>query len=90
MFCIIIIKILFKCYDLTVKNLATLWLPLFALLVSLKYFANINSSTSLSINIFNNFEFDIGGKNPDSEEEFKAREHFYCIVATKQRPLDIK
>ena len=46
--------------------------------------------TGFDINIFNNFEFDIGGKNPDSEEEFTAREHFYCIVATKQRPLDIK
>ena len=40
--------------------------------------------------IFNNFEFDIGGKDETTGKEFKAKEHFYCIVATKQRPLDIK
>jgi SAM-dependent methyltransferase len=42
------------------------------------------------INEFNNLEFDIGGTNPDTGEEFSAREKFYCILATKQRPLDIK
>jgi SAM-dependent methyltransferase len=42
------------------------------------------------INEFNNLEFDIGGTNPDTGEEFSAREKFYCIVVTKQRPLDIK
>lgn len=42
------------------------------------------------INMFENLEFDIGGKNPDTGEEFSAREKYYCIVATKQRPLDIK
>ena len=46
--------------------------------------------TGFDINIFNNFEFDVGGTNPDSKEDFNAKEHFYCIVATKQRPLDIK
>lgn len=46
--------------------------------------------TGFDINLFNNFEFDIGGKNPDTGEDFTAKEHFYCIVATKQRPLDIK
>ena len=46
--------------------------------------------TGFDVNIFNNFEFDVGGTNPDSKEDFNAKEHFYCIVATKQRPLDIK
>ena len=46
--------------------------------------------TGFDINIFNNFEFDVGGTNPDTKEDFNAKEHFYCIVATKQRPLDIK
>jgi SAM-dependent methyltransferase len=42
------------------------------------------------INEFNNLEFDVGGTNPDTGEEFSAREKFYCIMVTKQRPLDIK
>lgn len=41
------------------------------------------------INEFNNLEFDIQGKN-DQGEEFTAKEKFYCIMVTKQRPLDIK
>jgi len=46
--------------------------------------------TGFDINLFNNFEFDIGGKNPENDEEYTAKEKYYCIVATKQRPLDIK
>lgn len=46
--------------------------------------------TGFNIDEFNNLEFDIKGVNPDSNEEFTAKEHFYCIVVTKQRPLDIK
>lgn len=46
--------------------------------------------TGFDINIFNNFEFDIGGKNAETGEDYTAKEKFYCIVATKQRPLDIK
>lgn len=42
------------------------------------------------INLFENLQFELGGINPDTNEEFKAVEKFYCIVATKQRPLDIK
>jgi len=41
------------------------------------------------IDVFNNLEFDIQGKN-DNGEDFTAREKFYCIMVTKQRPLDIK
>jgi hypothetical protein len=42
--------------------------------------------------LFQNFEFDIEFPNDadPAGEKKKAREHFYCIVATKQRPLDIK
>jgi SAM-dependent methyltransferase len=42
-----------------------------------------------NIDEFNNLEFDLNGKN-DKGEDFTAREKFYCIMATKQRPLDIK
>ena len=41
------------------------------------------------IDVFNNLEFDIQGKN-DKGEDFTAKEKFYCIMVTKQRPLDIK
>lgn len=46
--------------------------------------------TGFDINLFNNFEFEIGGKTPDTGEDFTAKEKYYCIVATKARPLDIK
>ena len=42
------------------------------------------------IDVFNNLEFEVGGVNSQTNEEFKAIEKFYCIVVTKQRPLDIK
>jgi len=42
------------------------------------------------INTFETLEFDIGGTNPETGEEFKAKEKFFCIMVTKQRPLDIK
>lgn len=46
-----------------------------------------------NINSFNNFEFDAKGPNPETNEpedlvDFK--EKYYCIIATKARPLDIK
>jgi SAM-dependent methyltransferase len=46
--------------------------------------------TGFDIDVFNNFEFDITGKMPDSDDEFTGKEHFFCLVVTKQRPLDIK
>lgn len=46
--------------------------------------------TGFNIDKFETLEFDIGGMNPDTNEEFKAKEKFFCIVATKHRPLDIK
>jgi SAM-dependent methyltransferase len=45
--------------------------------------------TGFNIDNFEKLEFDVGGIN-DNGEEFKAKEVFYCILATKQRPLDIK
>lgn len=42
-----------------------------------------------NIDEFNNLAFDIQGKNEEGED-FVAKEKFYCIVVTKQRPLDIK
>lgn len=43
-----------------------------------------------TIDAFNNLEFDlIVGKNEDGSNQ-TAREKFYCVVATKKRPLDIK
>jgi hypothetical protein len=43
------------------------------------------------INKFDNFEFDLQAPNAeDSENPIKMKEKYYCVVATKQRPLDIK
>lgn len=45
--------------------------------------------TGFDIDLFNNLEFDLNTMN-ENGETVPAREKFYCIVATKQRPLDIK
>jgi SAM-dependent methyltransferase len=41
------------------------------------------------INIFNDFQFALQTKDEQGEDSV-VKEVFYCIVATKQRPLDIK
>jgi SAM-dependent methyltransferase len=47
--------------------------------------------TGFNIDKFENFEFDLEVTNAEfPEKSTKLREKFYCIVATKQRPLDIK
>jgi len=47
--------------------------------------------TGFDIDKFNNLEFDLNVPNPENPEESKkAKETYYCIVATKARPLDIK
>jgi SAM-dependent methyltransferase len=51
--------------------------------------AALLSRCGFDINVFNNLEFTIEGKN-ETGGDFNAKEVFYCIVATKQRPLDIK
>jgi SAM-dependent methyltransferase len=43
------------------------------------------------VNQFNNLEFELNVPNPENPEETaKVKEKYYCIVATKARPLDIK
>lgn len=45
--------------------------------------------TGFDVNIFNGLEFDLNV--PDEKNELKqVKEKFYCIMVTKQRPLDIK
>ena len=51
--------------------------------------AALLNRTGFDINMFEKLEFDIGGKDGEGKE-FSAREVFFCIVATKTRPLDIK
>jgi len=52
--------------------------------------AALLNRTGFDINIFNNFEFEVSfSKNEDGTPNL-VKEHFYCIVATKARPLDIK
>ena len=47
--------------------------------------------TGFEINSFNNMEFDLNIPNPeDPEKPSTVKEHYYCIIATKKRPLDIK
>lgn len=46
--------------------------------------------SGFNIDLFKDFAFDIGIKSQDSEETKTVKEKFYCIVATKQRPLDVK
>ena len=47
--------------------------------------------TGFNIDQFNNLEFDLNIPNPeDPENPTTAKEKYYCIVATKARPLDIK
>jgi len=46
--------------------------------------------TGFDINILNAIEFDLGITDPPNTEVRKVKEKFYCLVATKQRPLDIK
>jgi len=47
--------------------------------------------TGFKIDQFNNMEFDINVPDPkDPEKPNVVKEHYYCIVATKSQPLDIK
>jgi SAM-dependent methyltransferase len=39
---------------------------------------------------FNNLEFELNVTEPDAEEPTIVNEKYFCIVATKARPLDIK
>lgn len=47
--------------------------------------------TGFDVTLFNGLEFDLGIGDPANPGEVtKVKEKFYCILATKQRPLDIK
>jgi SAM-dependent methyltransferase len=46
--------------------------------------------TGFDVNVLNSIEFDLGIKDGPEGEIRKVREKFYCLIATKQRPLDIK
>ena len=52
--------------------------------------AALLSRTGFNIDKFENFEFDLGIGADEDGKQINVREKFYCIVATKQRPLDIK
>lgn len=43
-----------------------------------------------TIDKFNNLEFDLNVPNPQTGEPQAMREKYYCIVATKSKPLDIR
>jgi SAM-dependent methyltransferase len=47
-----------------------------------------------NIDSFNNFEFDLASPDPadpdNPDKKIQMKEQYYCIVATKARPLDIK
>jgi hypothetical protein len=46
--------------------------------------------TGFTINAFNTLEFDLAVGQDEEGNKIEAREKYYCIVATKTRPLDIK
>jgi SAM-dependent methyltransferase len=47
--------------------------------------------TGFAVNKFDNFEFDLSSPDPkDPEKTVAMKEKYYCVVATKARPLDIK
>jgi SAM-dependent methyltransferase len=55
-----------------------------------RMWAALLQRTGFSIEKFENMEFDLTvGKNEDGTDK-KVREHFYCIIARKTRPLDLK
>jgi len=52
--------------------------------------AALLNRTGFNIDKFENIEFSMSGINPETKEEFTSIEKYYCVIATKQRPLDIK
>jgi hypothetical protein len=45
--------------------------------------------TGFNIDRFNNIDFDLNVLQEDKTEK-TVKEKYYCIIVTKQRPLDIK
>lgn len=52
--------------------------------------AALLNRTGFDIEKFNNLEFDLQMGVDDQGNPIKAREKFYCILASKRRPLDLK
>ena len=47
--------------------------------------------TGFAVNKFDNFEFELSSPNSeDPDKPLAMKEKYYCVVATKTRPLDIK
>lgn len=46
--------------------------------------------TGFKIEKFDNFEFDLSLPNDENDQPVTAREKYFCLVVTKDRPLDIK
>ena len=47
--------------------------------------------TGFAVNKFDNFEFELSSPNSeDPDKPLPMKEKYYCVVATKARPLDIK
>ncbi len=52
--------------------------------------AALLTRTGFNIDSFNNLEFDVGVPPEPGAEPVRMREKYFCILATKQRPLDVK
>lgn len=52
--------------------------------------AALLTRTGFNIDTFTTFEFDVQFPAPDSTEQITMKEKFFCILVTKQRPLDVK
>lgn len=46
--------------------------------------------TGFDVKVFENLEFELIVAKDEEGNEKKVKEHFYCIVASKARPLDLK
>jgi SAM-dependent methyltransferase len=46
--------------------------------------------TGFTVDSFNKMEFDVSLKEDDGTSKQNLREVYYCVIATKNRPLDIK
>jgi hypothetical protein len=51
--------------------------------------AALLSRCGFNIDFFNNLEFDVQTPN-ETRELVTSKEKYYCVLATKARPLDIK
>lgn len=52
--------------------------------------ASLIDRTGFSIDVFNTLEFDLAVGEDEENNKIEVKEKYFCIVATKARPLDIK